>query len=39
MGFEILPGTGGNDLTPEKKAFEQEPPSINAISINMTSRT
>jgi len=30
MGFEILPGTGGNDLALEKKAFEQEPPSVNA---------
>jgi alkyl sulfatase BDS1-like metallo-beta-lactamase superfamily hydrolase len=24
LGFEIMPGTGGADLTPEQKAFEQE---------------
>jgi alkyl sulfatase BDS1-like metallo-beta-lactamase superfamily hydrolase len=32
MGFEILPGTLAKDLTPEKNAFEQEPPSINSIT-------
>jgi len=32
MGFEILPGTGSKDLTPEKDAFTQEPPSINTIT-------
>ena len=32
MGFEILPGTLAKDLTPEKKTFEQEPPSINAMT-------
>ena len=32
MGFEILPGTLAKDLTPEKKIFEHEPPSINAIT-------
>jgi alkyl sulfatase BDS1-like metallo-beta-lactamase superfamily hydrolase len=32
MGFEILPGTISKDLTPEKKIFEQEPPSINSIT-------
>jgi alkyl sulfatase BDS1-like metallo-beta-lactamase superfamily hydrolase len=26
LGFEIMPGTGGADLTPEQKAFEQEEP-------------
>jgi alkyl sulfatase BDS1-like metallo-beta-lactamase superfamily hydrolase len=24
VDFEIMPGTGGKDLTPEQKAFEQE---------------
>ena len=32
MGFEILPGTLAKDLTPEKKTFEQEPPSIKAMT-------
>lgn len=32
LGFEILPGTGAKDLTPEKDAFAQEPPSVNAIT-------
>jgi alkyl sulfatase BDS1-like metallo-beta-lactamase superfamily hydrolase len=32
MGFEILPGTLAKDLTPEKKTFEQEPPSIQAMT-------
>jgi len=26
LGFEIMPGTGAKDLTPEQKAFEQEQP-------------
>jgi alkyl sulfatase BDS1-like metallo-beta-lactamase superfamily hydrolase len=26
LGFEIMPGTGARDLTPEQKAFEQEQP-------------
>ena len=26
VGFEIMPGTGARDLTPEKKPFEQEAP-------------
>ena len=29
MGFEIMPGTGSQDLTPEKK-FEQEAPADSA---------
>ena len=32
MGFEILPGTGAKDLTPEKKPFEHEPPAVNTIT-------
>jgi hypothetical protein len=32
MGFEILPGTAAKDLTPENKPFEQEPPSVKAIT-------
>ena len=32
MGFEILPGTGAKDMTPEKDTFAQEPPSINSIT-------
>ncbi len=24
LGFEMMPGTGGADLTPPKKPFEQE---------------
>ena len=26
LGFEIMPGTGGTDLIPEQKTFEQEEP-------------
>jgi hypothetical protein len=26
LGFELMPGTGAKDLTPEKKPFEQELP-------------
>ena len=26
VGFEMMPGTGGADLTPEKKTFEQDAP-------------
>ena len=32
MGFEILPGTGAKDLTPEIKTFEQEPMAVNSIT-------
>jgi linear primary-alkylsulfatase len=32
VGFEILPGTGAKDLTPEKDVFAQEPPAVNAIT-------
>lgn len=32
IGFEILPGTGGKDLTPEKGAFAQEPPAIDSLT-------
>jgi alkyl sulfatase BDS1-like metallo-beta-lactamase superfamily hydrolase len=32
MGFEILPGTGAKDLTPENKPFAQEPPAVNTIT-------
>lgn len=32
LGFEILPGTGTQDLTPHKDAFAQEPPAVNAIT-------
>jgi alkyl sulfatase BDS1-like metallo-beta-lactamase superfamily hydrolase len=32
MGFEILPGTGAKDLTPEKDDFEQTAPAVNAIT-------
>jgi len=32
MGFEILPGTGAKDLTPEKNNFEQTAPAVNAIT-------
>jgi len=32
MGFEILPGTGAKDLTPENKPFAHEPPAVNAIT-------
>ncbi|MBL3601090.1 MAG: MBL fold metallo-hydrolase [gamma proteobacterium endosymbiont of Lamellibrachia anaximandri] len=30
MGFEIMPGTGAKDLTPEQKVFEQEEPANSA---------
>jgi alkyl sulfatase BDS1-like metallo-beta-lactamase superfamily hydrolase len=30
LGFEIMPGTGARDLTPEKKPFEAEPPASSA---------
>jgi alkyl sulfatase BDS1-like metallo-beta-lactamase superfamily hydrolase len=26
LGFEIMPGTGAKDLTPEEKPFQQEQP-------------
>ena len=32
MGFEILPGTGAKDLTPEKDPFAYEPPAVDAIT-------
>jgi hypothetical protein len=32
MGFEILPGTGAKDLTPEKDDFEQAAPAVNALT-------
>ncbi len=32
MGFEILPGTGAKDLTPEKDNFEQAAPAIDALT-------
>jgi alkyl sulfatase BDS1-like metallo-beta-lactamase superfamily hydrolase len=32
IGFEILPGTGAKDLTPEKDPFAHEPPAIDAIT-------
>jgi len=32
MGFEILPGTGPKDLTPEKSVFEQAPPAVQTIT-------
>jgi len=32
MGFEILPGTGAKDLTPEKDAFAQEALAIGALT-------
>jgi alkyl sulfatase BDS1-like metallo-beta-lactamase superfamily hydrolase len=32
LGFEILPGTVAEDLTPEKNTFEYEPPAIEAIT-------
>jgi len=28
IGFELMPGTGDKDLTPEKKPFEQEDPAV-----------
>ncbi|MEA1889195.1 MAG: alkyl sulfatase dimerization domain-containing protein [Pseudomonadota bacterium] len=30
IGFEMMPGTGAKDLTPEQKVFEQEPPADTA---------
>ncbi len=30
LGFEIMPGTGAKDLTPEQKVFEQEAPANSA---------
>jgi len=32
LGFEMMPGTGPKDLTPENGAFEQEPPAVQAIT-------
>lgn len=32
MGFEILPGTGAKDLTPERDAFSLEPPTIDSLT-------
>jgi len=32
MGFEILPGTGPKDLTPEKSVFEHAPPAVQTIT-------
>jgi alkyl sulfatase BDS1-like metallo-beta-lactamase superfamily hydrolase len=32
LGFEILPGTGTKDLTPENDPFEQESPTVQAIT-------
>ena len=32
IGFEILPGTGAKDLTPEKSVFAHEPPAIDALT-------
>ena len=32
IGFEILPGTGAKDLTPEKDPFAHEPPAIDALT-------
>ena len=32
MGFEILPGTGAKDLTPERDPFAYEPPAVDAIT-------
>jgi alkyl sulfatase BDS1-like metallo-beta-lactamase superfamily hydrolase len=32
MGFEILPGTGAKDLTPEKDPFAHEPPAIDTLT-------
>ncbi len=32
MGFEILPGTGAKDLTPENKPFAHELPAVNAMT-------
>jgi len=30
VGFEIMPGTGAKDLTPEQKPFEAEEPASSA---------
>jgi len=30
LGFEIMPGAGKTDLTPEQKPFEQEEPASSA---------
>ncbi len=32
MGFEILPGTGAKDITPENNPFAHEPPAVNALT-------
>jgi alkyl sulfatase BDS1-like metallo-beta-lactamase superfamily hydrolase len=32
MGFEILPGTGAKDLTPEKDPFAHEPPAVDILT-------
>ena len=32
MGFEILPGTGAKDLTPEKDPFAYEPPAVDTLT-------
>jgi len=32
MGFEILPGTGAKDLTPEKDPFAYEPPAVETLT-------
>jgi alkyl sulfatase BDS1-like metallo-beta-lactamase superfamily hydrolase len=32
LGFEILPGTGAEDLTPEASPFEQGPPAVKVIT-------
>jgi alkyl sulfatase BDS1-like metallo-beta-lactamase superfamily hydrolase len=32
MGFEILPGTGAKDLTPDSNPFAHEPPAIEALT-------
>jgi alkyl sulfatase BDS1-like metallo-beta-lactamase superfamily hydrolase len=32
LGFEILPGTGAKDLTPENDPFEQESPTVQSIT-------
>ena len=30
LGFEMMPGTGGKDLTPKQKPFQAEPPASSA---------
>ena len=30
LGFEMMPGTGGTDLTPEQKPFQAEQPASSA---------